>query len=57
MKICLIAEGKLPIPPQGWGGVEHLIWNFKQQLEKTGDEVVVLNTQDLNEVVRTANEG
>ena len=32
MKICLIAEGKLPIPPQGWGGVEHLIWNFKQQL-------------------------
>jgi|TARA_A100001201_G_scaffold30177_1_gene32729 glycosyltransferase involved in cell wall biosynthesis len=57
MKICLIAEGKLPIPPQGWGGVEHLIWNFKQQLEKAGDEVVVLNTQDLNEVVRTANEG
>ena len=57
MKICLIAEGKLPIPPQGWGSVEHLIWNFKQQLEKAGDEVVVLNTQDLNEVVRTANEG
>ena len=57
MKICLIAEGKLPIPPQGWGSVEHLIWNFKQQLENAGDEVVVLNTQDLNEVVRTANEG
>ena len=57
MKICLIAEGKLPIPPQGWGGVEHLLWNYKQQLEKTGDEVVVLNTQDLNEVVKIANEG
>lgn len=57
MKICLIAQGIMPIPPQGWGSVEHLIWNYKQQLEKVGDEVVVLNTRDLNQVVRTANEG
>ena len=34
MKIALVAGGHLPIPPEGWGGVEHLIWNFHNQLKK-----------------------
>ncbi len=55
MKIALVAGGHLPIPPAGWGGVEHLIWNFTKQLEKGGDEVTIINTQDLNEVVETVN--
>lgn len=55
MKIALVAGGHLPIPPAGWGGVEHLIWNFTKQLEKDGDEVTIINTQDLNEVVETVN--
>ena len=55
MKIALIAGGHLPIPPQGWGGVEHLIWNFTQQLEKSGDEVTIANTQDLEELVKIVN--
>ena len=55
MKICLIAEGILPIPPSGWGGVEHLIWNFKTQLEKLGDEVFIINTKNIQEIVQTVN--
>ena len=55
MKIALVAGGHLPIPPAGWGGVEHLIWNFTKQLEKDGDEVVIVNTQDLNEAIETVN--
>ena len=41
MNIALIGPGIMPIPPKGWGGVEHLIWNFSQQLKKVGDEVTV----------------
>ena len=55
MNICLIGPGIMPIPPEGWGGVEHLIWNFAQQLKKTGDEVTIINTPDLPEIVKEAN--
>ena len=52
MKIALIGPGIMPIPPTGWGGVEHLIWNYNNQLKKIGDEVVIINTKDLHEVIR-----
>ena len=51
MKIALVAGGHLPIPPKGWGGVEHLIWNFRNQLKKIGDEVSIINTTNLDEIV------
>ena len=35
MKIAILSSGIMPIPPEGWGGVEHLIWNFSQQLKKS----------------------
>ena len=57
MKICLIGPGIMPIPPEGWGGVEHLIWNFHNQLKKVGDEVTIVNTQNLREVVEVVNDG
>ena len=57
MKIALIAGGHLPIPPSGWGGVEHLIWNFSQQLKKIGDEVVIINTTNQNEIINKVNQG
>ena len=55
MKICLIGPGIMPIPPEGWGGVEHLIWNFAKQLEKVGDEVVIINTPDQQKIVIDTN--
>ena len=57
MKIALIGPGIMPIPPEGWGGVEHLIWNFHNQLKEVGDEVTIINTKDLHEIVNTINRG
>ena len=28
MKIALIGPGIMPIPPDGWGAVESLIWDY-----------------------------
>jgi len=55
MKIGIIGPGEMPIPPEGWGGVEALIWNYKLELEKQGHEVGITNTKDLNAVVGAMN--
>ena len=55
MKIALIGPGIMPIPPEGWGGVEHLIWNYYNQMTKRGDEVVIINTKDMSQVISTVN--
>jgi len=57
MKIALIGPGELPIPPEGWGGTEHLMWNYNLQLKNIGHEVVIFNTKDLNQVIQTINDG
>lgn len=55
MRIALIGPGILPIPPDGWGGVEHLIWNFYLQLTQNGDEVEIINTANMQEIVNKVN--
>jgi len=57
MKIALIGPGELPIPPNGWGGTEHLMWNYYLQLTKLGHEVVIFNTKNLDEVIHSINGG
>lgn len=57
MKICLIGPGMMPIPPLGWGGVEHLIWNYFNQLSQRGHDVHIINTADLNQIIKETNEG
>lgn len=39
MKIIQIATGLITIPPNGWGAVERIIWEYKQKLEALGNEV------------------
>ena len=39
MKIAQIHLGLLPIPPNGWGAVEKIIWEYKTELEKLGHQV------------------
>lgn len=56
MKICIVGPGIMSIPPTGWGAVEILIWDYKQTLEKLGHEVLIVNTRDMNEIVRQCNE-
>jgi autotransporter strand-loop-strand O-heptosyltransferase len=36
MKIINITPGLIPIPPNGWGAVEKIIWDYHQQLVKLG---------------------
>jgi autotransporter strand-loop-strand O-heptosyltransferase len=50
MKITEIETGILPIPPNGWGAVEKIIWEYKQRLEKLGNEVPIryLNAIDMD---------
>jgi len=49
MKIAIIAGGHLPIPPTGWGGVEHLIWNFSKELETQNKQIDKLSEQLVSE--------
>jgi glycosyltransferase involved in cell wall biosynthesis len=34
MRVVHVATGLITIPPNGWGAVERLIWEYKQNLEK-----------------------
>lgn len=36
MKICQVTPGIMPIPPNGWGAIEKIIWEYKLNLEKQG---------------------
>lgn len=47
MKIINITPGLLPIPPNGWGAVEKIIWDYHLQLQKLG---VQSHIKYLNEV-------
>lgn len=44
MKILLVGPAMgLPIPPNGWGGIEKVIWKHACELRKRGHEVQILN--------------
>jgi glycosyltransferase involved in cell wall biosynthesis len=42
-RLCLVASGKIPIPPPGWGAVELVIWHTKLAMEARGWTVDILN--------------
>tara|TARA_R110002096_G_scaffold16502_3_gene56535 strand:- start:582 stop:1544 length:963 start_codon:yes stop_codon:yes gene_type:complete len=54
MKICLIGPGCKPIPPNGWGAIESVIWDYYMNL-KTEHEVTILNNPNLREVINQVN--
>jgi glycosyltransferase involved in cell wall biosynthesis len=47
MRIVHVATGLITIPPNGWGAVERLIWEYKQGLEKLGDVVDIRYMNEL----------
>lgn len=55
MKITLIGPGIMPIPPTGWGAVEILVWDTKLALEELGNEVQVINTKDVEQIIQEIN--
>ncbi len=46
MKIALIGPGIMEIPPDKWGAVEMLIWDYAIILKDLGHRVQIINTQD-----------
>lgn len=48
MKIVQVHPGILPIPPNGWGAVEKIIWEYKQSFEKLGHICDIKYLNDIN---------
>ncbi len=55
MKIALIGPGIMPIPPNGWGAVEMLIWDYYTILKKHNINVEIININDTNEIIQLTN--
>lgn len=51
MKISLIGPGIMPIPPNGWGAVESLIWDYALELDELGHTGTIINTPDQDEII------
>ena len=55
MKILFVGPGLLPIPPEGWGGIEHLVWDMKLALNKLDHDVKIVNTTNPKEIIYEIN--
>ena len=51
MKISLIGPGIMPIPPNGWGAVESLIWDYALELDELGHTGTIINTPNQDEII------
>jgi hypothetical protein len=51
MNIAFIGPGIMPIPPDGWGAVEMLIWDYATILGDLGHTGVIINTPDREEIL------
>tara|TARA_R110000824_G_scaffold60050_10_gene160896 strand:+ start:6687 stop:7646 length:960 start_codon:yes stop_codon:yes gene_type:complete len=47
VKIVFIGPGYMSIPPKGWGAVESLVDDYRNELIEMGHEAIVINTTDL----------
>ena len=52
MNIALVGPGIMEIPPQGWGAVESLIWDYATELGELGHEGTIINTPDRTQIIR-----
>lgn len=55
MNIVHITHGFLPVPCDGWGAVENLVWNYKRCCERDGHTVHIVNTTDNQAAVEQVN--
>lgn len=52
IKVIQVATGMIPIPPNGWGAVERIIWAYKNRLEKMGN---IVDIKYVNQVKKEKN--
>lgn len=57
MKIALVGPGILPIPPNGWGAVERLIFDYHKYLVTAGHKVDIINTPNRFAIIKKVNDG
>jgi hypothetical protein len=55
MKFILVGPGCAPIPPNGWGAVESIIWDYYLELTAQGHEVVIVNQYMDDDIIRECN--
>lgn len=48
MRIAQITPGIIPIPPNGWGAVEKIIWEYTKTLRKLGHTVDIIYADQAN---------
>ena len=53
--VYLIGPGMKPIPPNGWGAIESLVWDYHENLLKKGVHSTIINDSNLREVVSQCN--
>ena len=47
MRIVNVTPGLLPIPPNGWGAVEKIIWEIHQNLLALGHDAKILYADEI----------
>lgn len=47
MKVINVNPGLLPIPPNGWGAIEKIIWDYHQEMLKIGIRSEIRYTNDV----------
>jgi len=45
MRIALISSSAYPVPPDNYGGLEHVVWNLTEALDDLGHDVTVIGPQ------------
>jgi len=57
MRIALIGPGIMPIPNNGFGAVEKLVYSYYLNLQKLGYSVDIINTPNQEEIISLVNSG
>lgn len=51
MNIAFIGPGVMPIPPNGWGAVEMMIWDYATIMGDLDHTGIIINTPDRNQIL------
>ena len=55
MLIALIAPGAKRLPPQGWGAVESIIWDYYENLLSRNIDVHIINQSNIGDIISECN--
>lgn len=55
MKFCLVGPGGTNIPPNGWGAVESIVWDYYIELTKGGHAVSIINELHPTTIIQNIN--